>query len=138
MEKEPKKYEISFLVRNEDESEEISKILQKHKATILENGGISRIKLAYPIKKENFACFGYFNFSADSGEISKINGVLKLNPKVLRFLFITPPIAKSIPQPIARKAAPFKPIAPKPEAKKEPQAVLTNEALEKKLEEILK
>ena len=99
--------------------------------------------LAYQIKKENEAYFGYLHFLANTDKIKNISDDLKLNQKVLRFLIITPPITKMM-----RMATPriikktFQPRAvERMEIKKPspaPTATLSNEALEKKLEEILK
>ncbi len=144
MEKEQKKYEISFLVKNENGQQEIIKTLESHQALIIDSGNISRISLAYQIKKETGAYFGYLHFSANTDKIKNISDDLVLNQEVLKFLIITPPIAKMI-----RMAGPMgsrivkKTFQPKEmektEIKKlEPATTLSNEALEKKLEEILK
>ena len=66
---------------------------------------------------------------------------MNFNQKILRFLIITPPIAKlaAVSAPRMRRPALFKEAEKKIEIKKaEPQQILTNEELEKKLEEILK
>ena len=143
MEKEQKKYEISFLVRDENGQQEITKTLESCQASIIDGGNVLRINLAYQIKKENEAYFGYLHFLANTDKIKNISDDLKLNQKVLRFLIITPPITKMMrmeTQRIIKKT--FQPRAvERMEIKKPspaPTATLSNEALEKKLEEILK
>ncbi|KKR88963.1 MAG: 30S ribosomal protein S6 [Candidatus Wolfebacteria bacterium GW2011_GWA2_42_10] len=145
IEKELKNYEIGFLIKDENDRQEIVKALNNYQAAIINEGEINGIRLAYPIKKETAAYFGYVHFSAEPAIIKKLEDSLRLNPKILRFLIITPPAAKTksiFYQP--RAAKPFVPrtartAVSKSEIRKaESQPVLTNEALEKKLEEILK
>ena len=144
MDKEFKKYEIGFVSRDEKGSDEINKSLISHKCEITENGSLERIKLAYPIKKEIIGYFGYYHFLADPLIIEKIKGELNLNSNVLRFIIITPPAEKqpvsAFKPEIRRKTIISKDINPKIEARRPsaPPSILTNEALEKKLEEILK
>lgn len=140
-EKDAKNYEIGFLIKDESDTLGIIKTIGDYKATITNEGPIKRIQLAYPIKKETSACFGYIFFSMLPENIIKLNDSLKINSKILRFLIITPPIiGTSLPssRPI-RKSSPIKPIKPTQPIKKfEPTQILSNEALERKLEEILK
>ncbi len=139
MEKEQKNYEIGFLTRTEGDKNEIIKALEEQKISIAKSGGLSKIKLAYPIQKESSAYFDYLIFSAQPEAIEKISQNLKLNLKILRFLIITPPtigIQKSASR--FRKTVLPKPIVKKPAVEKIPLQQVSNEMLEKKLEEILK
>jgi len=147
MEKEAKNYEIAFLARTEDDQAEIVKLIARHQIKLIDEvKEPARIRLAYPIKKEGSAFFNYFYFSALPEEAQKLRGELDLNQKVLRFLIIARPkiqiSAQTIARPI-RKTAPAKPRSAESFQKRvvkraEPAPVLSNEALEKKLEEILK
>src|SRR3989338_3976040 len=116
MDKEFKKYEIGFVAKDKIGSDDINKLLAVHKCEIAENGSLGRIKLAYPIKKETIGYFDYYHFMAEPSSIEKIKTEIR------------------------RKTAVSRDIGPKIEIKKPsaPPLVLTNEALEKKLEEILK
>ena len=144
MDKELKKYEIGFVARDEKGGDDINKSLVGHKCEIVESGSLERIKLAYPIKKEIIGYFGYYHFLAESPAIEKIKSELNLHSNILRFIIITPPAEKqpifAIKTDIRRKTVVFKDVELKAEIKKPsaPSPVLTNEALEKKLEEILK
>ena len=52
MKEDAKIYEIGFLAKEENDREEIVKILTNYGAKIVDAGKMSRIKLAYPIKKK--------------------------------------------------------------------------------------
>lgn len=144
MDKELKKYEVGFLARVENAGDDVNKLLTDSKCEIAERGALDRIILAYPVKKETAGYFGYYHFSAEPSTIEKIRRELNLNPNILRFLFITPPAEKQpasiVKTEIRKRKTVAKDIEPKVEIKKPSaaQPVLTNEALEKKLEEILK
>lgn len=140
-EKDPKKYEIGFLAKAEADREEIAKILADNKAEITDNGNLAFIKLAYPIKKQNSAYFGYIQFSALPDIIKKMRDGLRLSQQILRFMIISSPVVKSENEGRMRLSVGARKTAARPEAsvkKAKPQPVLSNEALEKKLEEILK
>ena len=153
---EEKKYEVGFLIKSEPDKEGLIKILRDNQFSIINAGQsqTSRIKLAYSIKKENFAYFGYLHFSGDPANISKLSDQIKTDSKVLRFFIIPQSIIKEgegrIPEEISStrtkhfserqkvQGTPFQ--SPTPQSPKKPARVeaLSNEALEKKLEEILK
>ncbi|MEE8131654.1 MAG: 30S ribosomal protein S6 [Candidatus Paceibacterota bacterium] len=141
-EKDVKNYEIGFLVKDENDANEIIKIVSDYKANIINESQVKRFLLAYPIKKETSACFGYISFSMPPSDIIKVNDALKINSKILRFLITIPVItgaATPYPSRPTKRITPVKPMIPmQPIKKAEPIQNLSNEALEKKLEEILK
>jgi ribosomal protein S6 len=153
MDKEVKKYEISFLVRSEAEQSEIIDALKKRDFSIINKGQISKIKLTFPVKKEPFAYFGYLYFSGEPRHIQELNHDLKTNFKILRFNIIAhlKEIEEKRTMPIfsrrerleseiqkAQKEITFQPAAPAAAKRPIKGETLSNEALEKKLEEILK
>lgn len=135
-----RKYELAFVIKSEDVSV-IAKLLASGGFTVLTENPLEKIQLAYPIKKENYAYFGYCHFEGEPAAIKNLRTGLKLNSEVLRYLMITPPFIK---KPVWRKSEPtnsqeeakFNPPANRQSPSTEP--ALTNEALEKKIEEILK
>lgn len=117
-------YEISFLTNLPEDAELVKKHLAKQKVEIVTEGPVSQIKLAYPVKKQTSAYFGYIHFKAEAGTIAGLNYDLGLDKNVLRFLIITPPAEK--PKPRLE--------SPRPTTKKASGANdLSNEALEAKL-----
>lgn len=164
-----KEYELAFLTRAEDSVEEVIAMLKKSGAEITSQGTLVRQRLAYPIEKETQAVMGSLNFRLDPDAIAGLDHELRFNPHVLRFLMVTPPIAKpqgmmyerraaqqgeprrSAETQERRRAAPAsvsdsasssahapKATARTQKAEPAPAAALSNEALEKRLEEILK
>lgn len=139
IEKDIKKYEIGFLGKSDAAREEIVKLLADYKAEIFDNGNMLMIKLAYPIKKENSAYFGYLYFSAYPNIIKNIEDSLKLSQQVLRFMVIaSPEIRQSFELKSKMPPSEIKIIRKVEPRKPKVQVALSNEALEKKLEEILK
>ena len=133
-------YELAYLLRLGETETSIEASLQDAGAAITLKGPVNQIQLAYPIKKQASALFGFFQFQLPAGEAVKtISKALQLKDGVLRFLFVKLP--KQKPAPLERKSPA---AAPVPE-KKTPiiPAVtsidsLSNEKLEETLEEILK
>jgi len=83
-EKDIKPYEISFLLKNEEDAALVVKKLSDHGAEIIGEGAVSYIRLTYPIKKEESAYFGYVHFKAAPEAIKSVSDSLKLEPKILR------------------------------------------------------
>ena len=148
MEKESKNYEIAFLTKSEEDRQEIASVIKSHQISVVdEEKQPSKIRLAYPIKKENYAFFEYLRFSAPPQETQKLKKELEKNQKILRF-FITgsQPAAKTVVSDLAKsvkKIMPAKTATPADSGRlirkrTEGPPPLSNEALEKKLEEILK
>jgi len=106
--------------------------LSQYKASITNQSQVNALKLAYPIKKHASAYFGYVNFEANPADVKVMSDALRLNADVLRFLVVSAvkPSKSQEKTETSRKPA-------KAEQQTSGQT-LTNEALEEKLEEILK
>lgn len=140
-EKDLKEYEISALFKAENDVPSFLGLLRQHGAEITMESPLRRLALAYPIKKETQAEFGCFHFRAKPDAIAQISKDLETSSIVLRSLIITPPFVKAKPQPLTPRVKTGEPetkteIIDRPLQKK-PALPLSNEALEKKIEEIL-
>ncbi|MBI2604135.1 MAG: 30S ribosomal protein S6 [Candidatus Harrisonbacteria bacterium] len=139
-----KEYELAFVLANE-EAAEVEKILAAHGASVTGKGPLAAVKLAYPLQKHASGYFGYCRFRAYPAEVKAVKDALAVQPNVLRSLLSTPPVKSQgrDSREVHLRAAQQKPIA-EVVAKETPPAahvipeVLSNELLEKKLEEILK
>ncbi|MDZ4231431.1 MAG: 30S ribosomal protein S6, partial [Patescibacteria group bacterium] len=130
-----KTYEISFLAKGEEAVGAVIGYLKEAGAEITSEQQIEQIELAYPINKHNNAHFGCVHFELDPGDIDAIKDALKFEDNILRYLIITPPIAREeAPQPRRGRAEgqefslERRPVTP-PEG-----GTISNEDLEAKLE----
>lgn len=136
VEKGVRAYEMSFLLRTEEDTQVIMKYLSDLGAEVSNEGALSRIKLAYPIKKENEAYFGFVHFTVEPKMITKLDEALEIEDKVLRFLIVTPPFVKQTKRRI------YVPGQRREESERQEEQTATapvdisNAALEEKLEEM--
>ncbi len=129
-----KEYEISFLLASPEAEKELAGVLGKFGAEVFFQKPASSLQLAYKIKRQTSALFGWYHFRATSEAIKGIKDALNLTPGVLRFLILTPPVKMTMGESDRREmrgADAKKPAAPA-------ARILSNEALSEKLEEILK
>ena len=153
MDKDTKKYEISFLLSRDSDCEGVIDILKKHQALGENKTGMARIKLAYPMNKEGFGYLGHSFFESKPEAIQGVSQELQMTPGILRFMISIAPRTGVSPEPKRGRLFSPRPNIESPELKtsitKEdskpisapPPSIggeLSNEALEKKLEEILK
>jgi len=131
-------YELSFLLANDLSDSLIAETVSNLKDLINSAGGLviedswpKKIKLAYPIKKNNFAYFGYLLFDYPKKEIGKFSQEVKKNSNILRYLLI------SRNKKYWQRDKESKENWLKRRGKKE-AAEINEEELEKKLEEVLK
>ncbi len=150
MSEEIKNYEIGFLLKSEEDRKIIFSVIESAGFNLLNEGLISNVKLAYPIKKQNFAQFGYVYFSAEPDKIEEFKKDLSMAPAVLRFTVFADPVIK-IKEDEARAEKKYfesekhvniqeaQPVKERRQTVKSQKVeTLTNEDLERKLEEILK
>jgi small subunit ribosomal protein S6 len=128
-------YEISFVLKEEDASP-VKKIFSGHGAEIGSEEELRKIQLAYPMKKKEYGFFGSFRFEAGAEELKKIFSDLKLADGVLRYMVVRREEKKEESRERSRVSQPavYKKTE---ELKRHPEPALTNEELEKKIEEIL-
>ena len=133
-----KQYEISFLAKEEADVRHGLDLLRRHGAEITLEGSVERITLAYPITHEAGAHFGYAHFAMVAGDLPALTRDLRTSRAFIRFLVITPPFAKQAPRPSPRPRIREAVGVPAMPPERQTALPLSNEALEKKIEEILK
>ncbi len=133
-------YEMIFMQEDEAKSLPVN-IIEKHGGKILEDRPLVKVRFSYPIKKKTMGFFGVIRFSADAEKISLINADMKFQEGIHRFMtskFIESQNAglneNSDRDQRGRRSRFARPAEKKPEGY---VPVLSNEALEKKIEEIL-
>ncbi len=129
------RYEIIALLKSEDAAK-VSAALQKRGAVILTERPLQKVKLAYPIRKEAFCFVGGFEFTVAPAALVGLSESLVLEPDILRVLVhhaAARDERRSREDRTPRRPAPVSRMPRKPGD----VPMLTNEALEKKIEEIL-
>lgn len=141
-------YEISFVLSGrlteseiQSQIEKIKNLFQSIGVTLIKESEFNKINLAYPIKKETEAFFGYFWFETEPEKIKELKEQLTFEKNVLRYLIVVPPPKYKKVASIVRPHKHFEPqksrmdeIIQHEEKKSEPDF----EKLEEKLEEIQK
>lgn len=134
-------YEITFVQTNDDASL-VRRILEKAGARIEKEEPLVKAKLTYPIKKEQYGFLGTMSFSGNSSLISSLTEALSLEKSVIRHLIErSSSILKKEGSTVApQEAKPFvrKMVGAVKRAVQTKSQSLTNEELEKKIEEIMK
>lgn len=130
---------MSFLIKEEEGSKTVAKFIKDLGGEIGLEGPVMKIALSYPIKKQESGFFGYFHFAFPPGEVRQLEHEMETSLEVLRHLIITPPFKKQESRPRAEAPRAVSPVKSAPS--RAPEAAktesLTNEDLEKKIEEIL-
>lgn len=129
------RYELSFVTQSEDAAS-VKALLAKHNAKILNERPISKIQLAYKIEKQGYGFMGTTEFLADAESVVALRKDLQLEKDVLRGIVIKLKEAKAGEAGTEEKTAGKGPTGPQ-KLRSMFGAVLSNEALEKKIEEIL-
>ena len=134
------RYELSFLLKTAEDAAKVSLVATRHGAEMVFQSPVNQIRLAYPIKKEVSAYFGFIQFVALPAESVKMNEELGREPAVIRFLLVeaSPEAPREVEKPAVAPAATVAPTLPAQKPAATPRTgITTNEALEKRLEEIL-
>lgn len=124
--------------------QDVENVVVSHKGTIVFSKDPEKIRLAYPIKHQSYAYFGYFNFNIESGDsISEIKNDLNLSSDILRILVLKiHSDSKTTKEDVVRKLA----MAEKRRARmtkqaekpiKEDDSKISEKEIEEKLEEII-
>jgi ribosomal protein S6 len=133
-------YELAYVLRVGESESVIDEVLAAHKAVVKHKSPVSSIQLAYPIKKQGVAQFGYTHLTLPTGgAVKEISDALQLKDAVLRFLFTKVPKLRLRARPEGKGkvegAAAEKPASVASLGRIDS---LSNEKLSQTLEEILK
>ena len=131
-----KSYEVSFLVEREEGVEEVKRLLGQHGNEAFYEFPYKKVNLAYPIEKKEQAIFGSIKVLSEPQNIKLLEKDLKTNKNILRCLIVALPVEKKTEgEEMKKPSIPMRrPSSIQREASPKP---LSNEAIEKKIEEIL-
>jgi ribosomal protein S6 len=138
-EKVEKEYEIGVLVRKEEDLPEVRRVVERHGGKFANDFQAKRIALAYPIKHEKEAIFAFTRFSAEPAEAKQLEHDLETMTVVLRPLITVR--AKILRREVVaagkKRMTTSRPAMPVAQSSAPLVHTLSNEALEKKIEEML-
>ena len=117
----------------EEKRREIEELISKNGGIVGRYGEIKKMRLAYPIKHEQFSNFGFIEFFAPRNIIEKLNKNLILNENILRYMVVKKEEEKIKPP----KPAKIKTEKPRKEEAAPEITEKETEELDKKIEEIL-
>lgn len=132
-----KAYEVSFLLASAEKVESVKRLLNQHGIDIKEEQTPKNINLAYPIEKVTQALFCAITVFSEPEKIKLLEKDMKTSRDILRCLIVILPKEKAgessdqskrVSSPVRRVTVIQRELKPK---------TLSNEALEKKIEEIL-
>jgi ribosomal protein S6 len=145
-EKDKKEYELALLLKAETDLAGVIALVNQHNGEGLSEPRAKHLGLAYEIKKQTEAVFATFTFKAFGDEIKALEADLNNRQDVIRFMIIASPVTTEysaspvVPQDRRSTSAsrPSSSSRPAPSFDARPATrPLSNEALEKKIEEIL-
>ncbi len=145
--KEKKAYELALLLKTEEDVAKAMTLLKQHNGELVSEPRAKKLALAYEIKKQNEAIFAYVTFHALPSDAKELERDLLNRPEILRSMIVVaeaqsdrpadmsafPAMHRGRPSSVAPRSAPTGSEA-RPST---PRGPLSNEALEKKIEEIL-
>ncbi|RJP43828.1 30S ribosomal protein S6 [Candidatus Parcubacteria bacterium] len=135
-EQDKKSYEVAFLAKTEETLGSVLRLVEQHQGEITSEASSKRVALAYPIKKEGQAVFGFLHAKLAPESAKALERNLETNQEVLRFLIMKLPSPKVLAASAPRSPFKARPLSRSmPEVRRQPTP-LSNEALEKKIEEI--
>jgi ribosomal protein S6 len=133
-EQQKKIYEIAFYVKEENAAP-VKTAVAAHHGEVVEERPFEKVRFEFMIAKESFAFLGILRATLAPEEVAPLSRALTLAPGILRFLVTIAPTAKEGDKEERKPMERRRPMLPRM-APQEP-SVLTNEAIEKKIEEIL-
>lgn len=130
---EKKLYELAFYVK-EEKAAPVSALVAAHHGEVVDERPFEKVRFEFAIAKESFAFLGALRITLMPEEVAPLSRALTLAPEVLRFLMtvaVTPKEGREEERKPMERKRPALPRMNIPES-----SVLTNEAIEKKIEEI--
>lgn len=94
----------------EKATSKVEKILADNKAKITKTDNWGRRKLAYPIKKQEFAVYVFYTVEMPAENVSKVEQTFNITDEIIRFLIVRPDLkaiakAEALRAEKAKKAA---------------------------------
>lgn len=139
-EKDKKTYELALLLKSEDDAARMIEFVRQHSGEVVTEPRAKKVALAYKIKGNAEAVFVSCAFTARGEDAKNLERDLRTQPEVIRSMIVVASPVAIRQEPAAMPSFPF--ATPKrgrtpSEPRSSGPRPLSNEALEKKIEEIL-
>ncbi len=121
-------YEISFVIRTEEDLKGIVALLTEHGATVTDEGSVKKLALAYPIKHVTEGYFGWLKATMTAEGAKQLENAVRTSSAVLRLLILTDEPVKPAKQ-TAKKSV-------RKEVRSEKPATASNDDLQKEIERL--
>jgi ribosomal protein S6 len=82
-------YEISFLIRSEEDLQGVVALLKEHGATVTDEGQTRKLALAYPIKRVTDGYFGWLKATMTAENAKLLENASRTSNAALRLLILT-------------------------------------------------
>jgi ribosomal protein S6 len=135
--KDKKQYELSFLIVSEEASRDVLRLVGQHKIEVMAESQLKKINFAYKIGQFTSGYFGFVTVLAFPEEIKSLEHDLKTTPAVLRSLIISLSAKRETEAGVTKEIRRSPAIRRPARSPANRPQTLSNEALEKKIEEIL-
>ncbi len=139
--KDKKEYELALLLKSDGDAASVVALVGQHGGEGVSEPRAKRLQLAYEIKGLTEAVFASFTFTMFADVVKSLEHDLNTRSDIVRFMVIASPEASersaASPLPPREERHPRSAGAPSDAPKPSIPRPLSNEALEKKIEEIL-
>lgn len=139
-----KRYELAYLLSQHIQEDEkllsagkLAKLIEEVGGTIRHQEIPQKRRLAFPVRKEHMAYFGWITFAAARETPADLRKRLKFNESLLRYSIVEEEEMPLRTRPLRVLPTTTLPAQVRPAAADAPEAKLDLEELDKKLEEIL-
>lgn len=127
-------YELTSVTVSEDAAS-VKTLLAKHNAQIVNERPMMKVQLAYKISKQGFGFMGTVDFLADAASVVALRQDLEMDADVIRAIVVKKHESKKSEGKSEKEET--KGVSAPQKLRSMIGSMLTNEALEKKIEEIL-
>ena len=136
-EEDKKVYELALLLKSESDAARVLELVRQHNGETVSEPRVKKLALAYKIKGNTEAIFASCIVKMPPEGAKQIERDLGMREEIIRFLvLVAPPQTERQPLPAAPFPLPRRGRPPVVETRPSVPSPLSNEALEKKIEEI--
>lgn len=89
-----RQYEITYLTAREEDLPKVGEFISTLGGSVAREFPLGKRRLAYPIKKHDWAFYAAMVFDFDAEKLRELNEKLRLSPFMIRYLVVSRPVKK--------------------------------------------